>query len=70
MILAQSHTVKLSKIIKKILYLYPAFNETFVFLALLSQREDGIVHVDSNGKILFQHKFDKPMDTMGMLTDY
>ena len=35
MILNNSYSVKLSKIITKILYLYAAYNETFVFLAMI-----------------------------------
>jgi hypothetical protein len=36
MILNNSYTVKLAKKFTKILYLYAAYNETFVFLALIS----------------------------------
>lgn len=50
MILNSSYHVKLDKTIKKILYLYPAYNDTFVFLALVNDRQDGVVHVDKNGK--------------------
>lgn len=51
----------------KILYLYAACNETFVFLGLLSDRKDGVLHVHKNGTILYEHIFQIPMDTMGML---
>lgn len=57
MILNASYSVKMTKQYKKILYLYAAANETFVFLALISERRDGLVHVDKNGKVLFEHYF-------------
>ncbi len=53
----------------KILYLYSAFNETFVFLGMRGYKQDCVVHVDKNGKILFEHVFDIAMDAFGMLSD-
>jgi hypothetical protein len=32
-------------------------------------RQDCVVHVDKNGKILFEHVFDIAMDAFGMLSD-
>lgn len=63
----KSAKVHLSKEYFKILYLYPAFNDTFVFLALRGLRSDCVVHVDKNGHILFEYEFAIPMDTLGML---
>ena len=37
----------------KILYLYPAANQTFVFLAMLGIKQDCVVHMDKQGNILF-----------------
>ncbi len=53
MILTNSSEVKLSKTYRKILYLHAAYNETFVFLALITDRKDGVAHVDSKGTLLF-----------------
>jgi hypothetical protein len=50
MILCSSYSIKLSQKYKKILYLYTAFNETFVFLTLITDRQDAVVHVDKDGK--------------------
>lgn len=53
MILSKSYDVKMAKKYKKIQYLHAAFNDTFVFLALITDRRDGVVHVDSKGKVIF-----------------
>lgn len=53
MILSNSYDIKLNKTYRKILYLHAAFKDTFVFLALISDRKDGVAHVDKTGKILF-----------------
>jgi uncharacterized protein YjiK len=55
--------------VKKILFLYTAFNETFVFLALITERKDGIVHVDKQGKVLFQHFFEIPVESIAMMSE-
>jgi hypothetical protein len=64
-----SGKINLTKTFRKILYLYPAFNDTYVFLGVAGLRQDCVVHVDSKGNILFQHIFPIPMDTAGMLSD-
>lgn len=69
MLLKKSHSVKLPKTYYKILYLYPAMNDTFVFLGMRALRQDCITHVDKNGNILFEHVFSKPMDTLNMMTE-
>lgn len=69
MIFSSRYEVKLPIVIRKILYLHAAYNETFVFLCLIVDRKDAIIHVDKEGKILFKHLFDKPMDTMAMMSD-
>lgn len=53
MILSTSYSVKLPKKYRNILYLHAACNDTFVFLGMLVDRKDGLVHVDSQGKVLF-----------------
>lgn len=53
MILNDSYEVKLAKKYAKILYLYAAYNDTFVFLAFTYNRKDIVVHVNTSGTILF-----------------
>jgi len=53
MLIKQTDRVQLPKTYYKILYLYPALNNTFVFLGLLGFKQDCITHVDKDGKILF-----------------
>lgn len=69
MLLKNEHKVKLPKTYYKILYLYPALNDTFVFLGMVGLRKDCVTHVDKDGKILFEHVFPKPMDAFGMMTE-
>ena len=38
--------VNLKKQYRKILYLYPALNNTYVFLGVAGLRQDCVVHVD------------------------
>ena len=64
-----SGKVNLPKQYRKILYLYPAFNNTYVFLGVAGLRQDCVVHVDSEGKVLFEYIFPVPMDTAGMISD-
>ena len=53
MILSNTYEVRLEKTYKKILFLHAAFNDTFVFLAIISNKKEAIVHVDTKGKVLF-----------------
>ena len=69
MLLKTSATVKLPKTYYKILYIYPAMNDTFIFLGMKGLRQDCITHIDKNGKILFEHVFSIPMDTLNMMTE-
>ena len=39
--------VNLKKTYRKILYLYPAYNNTFVFLGSVGLRQDCVTHVDA-----------------------
>lgn len=50
---SKPNKVNLPKQYRKILYLYPAFNNTYVFLGVAGLRQDCVVHVDETGKILF-----------------
>lgn len=53
MLLRDETKVNLKKSYYKILYLYPAYNNTFVFLGMVGLRQDCVTHVDRTGKILF-----------------
>jgi hypothetical protein len=68
MLLVNHHKVTTKKKYHKILYLYPAYNETFVFLGMLGLRQDCVTHMDKEGNVLFEHVFEKPMDSFGMLS--
>jgi hypothetical protein len=69
MLLKNETKVNLKKTYYKILYLYPAYNNTFVFLGMVGLRQDCVTHVAADGTLLFEHIFPKPMDTAGMLSD-
>lgn len=69
MLLKNSTCVKLPKIYYKILHLYPAFNDTFVFLGMIDLKQDVITHVNKNGEILFEHIFHKPIDSFQMINE-
>ncbi len=49
----QTTKVNLRKSYYKILYLYPAFNNTFVFLGMVGIRQDCVTHLDAKGNVLF-----------------
>jgi len=53
MILKNETKVILPKSYYKILYLYPAYDNTFVFLGMVGLRQDCVTHVNADGKILF-----------------
>ncbi len=69
MITKNETRVNLKTSYRKILYLYPAYDNTFVFLGSIGLRQDCVTHVDANGNVLFEHIFKVPMDAAGMLTD-
>jgi len=69
MLLKSETKVNLKKTYRKILYLYPAYNNTFVFLGSVGLRQDCVTHVDAEGKLLFEWVFPVPMDTAGMISD-
>lgn len=62
-------TVKLNKRFQKMLYLSNALKDTFVFLAMPRTGTESLVHCDSNGKILFEHSFTNPVDSLALLSD-
>ncbi len=47
MLLKSETKVNLKKTYRKILYLYPAYNNTFVFLGSVGLRQDCVTHVDA-----------------------
>ena len=50
MLMTKRTNVKLNKTYNKILYLYEAYNETFVFLGMMGPKRDCLVHVNKYGK--------------------
>ena len=69
MLLSNPKTIKLQKKYQKVLNLYTAFNDTYCFMGMRGHRQDCVVHFDSNGKILFEHVFEKIMDSFGMMDE-
>jgi len=69
MLLVNKNHVKLQKSYTKILYLYGAFNDTYVFMGMQGIGKDVIVHCDREGKILAEYLFENLMDAFGMLSD-
>lgn len=53
MLLKNETKVNLKKPYYKILYLYPAYNNTFVFLGMVGLRQDCVTHVDAKGNLIF-----------------
>ncbi len=45
----------------------PASRNTFVFLATIGIGSDALVHVDASGKVLFEYKFKRQVDSMTMV---
>ena len=69
MLLVNNKKIKLEKTYQKVLNLYNAFNDTYCFLGMRGHRQDCVVHFDGNGKILFEHVFEKIMDSFGMMNE-
>jgi hypothetical protein len=51
----------------KILKIYPALNDTFVFIGMYATGKDILVHCDKNGNILYDYKFTHNVDSLGMV---
>ena len=62
-------SVKLAKKFQKMLFLSNALKNTFVFLAMPRLGSESLVHCDSLGKILFEHTFANPVDSLALLSD-
>lgn len=70
MLLKNYHKLNLQDKVTKILCFSTAFNNTFVFSRVINPGADeSIVHVDANGKILFEHKYPDIINFFGMLND-
>lgn len=50
----------------KIFYLMPAVDQTFVFVGMYSVGKEVLVHCNKEGKILFEYKFTKNVDSLAM----
>ena len=53
---------------KKVLNILPGPSNTFVLLAMYSIGKDVLIHMDSHGKILYEHKFTVPIDHIAMIS--
>lgn len=62
-------SVKLSKRYHKMLFLSSALKDTFVFLAMPRTGAEALVHCDHHGKILFEHVFPNPVDSLALLSE-
>ena len=45
----------------------PAAGQTFVFVGMYAVGKDVFVHCGKDGKILFEHKFAKNVDSLAMV---
>jgi hypothetical protein len=68
MIVSKTYEVQMERPVRSVLFLHAAKDDTFMMLVMLSPGKDAVLHMDSKGKILFQHAFPRPMLTMGMLS--
>ena len=67
MIACETFQVKLNKTFHKILYLSTAVDDTFAFLAVVSTGRVALYHCDRFGKILYEYKFEHPVDSFMMM---
>lgn len=51
----------------KIFYLMPAVDQTFVFVGMYAVGKEVFVHCDKEGKVLFEYKFTKSVDSLAMV---
>ena len=61
--------VELKKNYMKIFNLLPAPNHTYVFLGMSRVGSFAIVHVDKAGKIIFEHRFEKIVDSIALISE-
>lgn len=70
MLLKSHHKLVLQNQVQKILCFSTAFNNTFVFSRVInSGADESIVHVDVDGKVLFEHKYPDIINFFGMLNE-
>jgi hypothetical protein len=70
MLLKSHHKLVLQNQVTKILCFSTAFNNTFVFSRVINPGADeSIVHVDVDGKVLFEHKYPDIINFFGMLNE-
>jgi hypothetical protein len=68
MIVTREYQIELQKGYDKVQYLYPACDETFVFLAHREAGKDIFVHCNLYGKALFELPFDDMVDSLALLS--
>ena len=64
----ENYQVKLGRQVIKILALLPAPNGTFVMLVISKLGCDSLLHIDSQGKQLFEHPFKQSIFGMAMIS--
>jgi hypothetical protein len=69
MIATRTYHVILKKTFQKILYLSTAAHDTFAFLAVVDVGRDALYHCDSSGAILYEYRFEHPVDSFAMPTN-
>ena len=70
MLLKQTHELKLKRQSQKILCFSSAFNGTYVFSQVIKPGEtESIVHVNGEGEILFEHKYEDIINDFGMINE-
>jgi hypothetical protein len=63
--------ITLEKTAQKILCLSASYDHTFVFVRIDKPSEvETIVHMDSKGKILWEHSYNTFIDFFGQMNDY
>ncbi len=70
MILSESHELQLQKTYDKVLYLYPAYNQTYAFLARRAAGKEVFVHCSRHGKILYELVLDDPTYSLALVSDH
>ena len=68
MILSNTFEVKMEMSVRIVVSLHAAQTDTFLMLVVLNSGKDAVLHIDSRGKLLFQHEFPEQMLTMSMIS--
>lgn len=70
MLITSTHDLALETSYQKVLHVYPAYNDTFVMLAILQFRTEILVHLDLHGKVIKQKIFqNSELEELQMISD-